>query len=221
MPKVKRARVPAWKKKGKRMMRRRKPTINVNRALQPIAQRAIVKMKYAETIMTSASGQYTYNLNSIYDPNRTGGGHQPYGFDTFATLYNRYRVIATGYRIQCVTSYNGAPLQIACQPANEVLTFTSISEMKENPRSKYVTVSPGGPAVYLKGKCYIPSLVGRNKQQYMADDRYQSIVSADPSELAVLNIKTQTISDVDTAVTLNVLLEYTVEFFDVKHLAQS
>jgi len=200
---------------------RKRPTINVNRALQPVAQRAIVKMKYCETITTDATGNYQFNLNSVFDPNRTGIGHQPYGHDTFATLYNRYRVISCGYRIQAVQTATGAPIQLAVQPANEILLPGTVSEMKENPRSKYVTVAPGAAAVYLKGKVYLPSLVGRSKSQYMSDDRYQAQVGASPSELAILNFKSQTISDIDSAFVCNVMLEYTVEWFDVKHLSQS
>lgn len=219
----------AWRKRGKgkprRVMKKRvwrkRKTVNVNRALQPIPQRYICKMKYAETIVTSALGEYRMNLNSIFDPNRSGVGHQPYGHDTLQTLYNRYRVISCGYRIQAVQTSTGAPIQLGVLPSNEQLTFTTISELKENPRAKYVTVSPGAPAVYLSGKVYLPSLVGRNKAQYMADDRYQAEYGASPVENAILNIKSQTIGDVDSSFTCNVLLEYTVESFDVKNLGQS
>lgn len=219
----------AWRKRGKgkprRVMKKRvwrkRKMVNVNRALQPIPQRYICKMKYSETIVTSALGEYRMNLNSIFDPNRSGVGHQPYGHDTLQTLYNRYRVISCGYRIQAVQTATGAPIQLGVLPSNEQLTFTTISELKENPRAKYVTVSPGAPAVYLSGKVYLPSLVGRNKAQYMADDRYQAEYGASPVENAILNIKSQTISDVDSSFTCNVLLEYTVESFDVKNLGQS
>jgi len=49
-------------------------TTNVNRSLQPIPDRYICKMKYAETIQTSATGQFQYRLNSLFDPNFSGGG---------------------------------------------------------------------------------------------------------------------------------------------------
>jgi len=65
----------------------------VNKALQPIPQRYIATMKYSQTFLLSdVSPGWTFNLNSIFDPDRTGTGHQPYGHDTFQTLYNRYRV---------------------------------------------------------------------------------------------------------------------------------
>lgn len=209
--------------KGRRAVKR-KPTGLVNRALHPIPQRFITKMKYAESIQTDANGRYYFNLNSIFDPNGSGVGHQPYGFDTLATLYNRYRVISCGYRIQTnsTTGTVGQSFQVACQPANEVLTVFSMSEMKENPRAKYIIQTTGGGSMTLSNKTYIPSLVGRTKFQYMADDRYQALVTGSPQELAILNLLTSfNGTDTPGPLNLNIMLEYTVEFFDIKHLAQS
>lgn len=213
--------------KRKVMARRRNPgrRLIINTALHPIPQRFITKMKYSEQISTDASGQYYMNLNSIFDPNRTGAGHQPYGFDTLATLYNRYRVISCGYRIQVNWSGNVTacqPVLAAALPSNEPLTFLSAAEARENPRAKYITQTFGGEAQTLRGKVYIPSLVGRNKAQYMADDRYQALTTGSPQELAILNIITASGGlDTPNSCTLQILMEYTVEFFDIKNLAQS
>lgn len=192
----------------------------VNNALQPIPQRFIVKMKYAEDVFTNASGLFTFNLNSVFDPNRTGGGHQPYGYDQFATLYNRYRVISCSWRVTAPSSTG--TVQLGCIPTNEPIVPATFAELKENPRTKYVIQHVGGNVQLNKGRSYIPSLVGRTKAQYMADDRYQATTLTDPSELAVLNIMAANNGGVGlNGQVLNVLLEYTVEFFDVKPLAQS
>lgn len=203
-------------------MNRRKgrKTVNVNRALQPIPQRYICKMKYAEDVQTDGlTGMYRFNLNSIFDPNRTGTGHQPYAFDTLASLYNRYRVIACGWRITAPSIT--AIRQLGTIAANEALSFATFAELKENPRAKYVTQMSGGNAIVVSGKSYLPSLVGRTKAQYMADDRYQADTTTSPAELAILNVLVGSSLGVPIASDLNVLLEYTVEFFDVKPLAQS
>jgi len=221
MPKLfkRRGRRPA--RKGRKGGKRRGYKTNSNlRSLNPIAQRYICKMKYAETVATDAAGLYSFNLNSIFDPNRTGVGHQPYGHDTFQTMYNRYRVISCSYRV--FAPRNDQTIQVAVQPANEVLAPTTVAEMKENPRSRYITQSPGGQVVALSGKVFIPSLVGRTTAQYMADDRYQAIFGASPAELAVLNMLVGTGADSPLGNSaLNVELVYTVEVFDIKHLAQS
>lgn len=54
-------------------------------------------LHYRESILLSSTTLLptafnNYSMNSIFDPNRTGTGHQPYGFDQLATFYNRYYV---------------------------------------------------------------------------------------------------------------------------------
>jgi len=206
----------------RKRLARRPARVNVNRALQPVPQRYICKLKYSDIVVTSAgSGMAYLNLNSLFDPNRTGFGHQPYAYDTLSTLYNRYRVISCGWRLHVVHGATDAPTTTACQPANEELLPTSMSEIRENPRAKYVVAQPGGGIQYLTGKTYLPSLVGRTKSQYMSDDRYQAQVTASPQELAILNIATASGADSFVSRSVNILMEFTVEFFDQKHLGQS
>lgn len=219
----------------KRLARRPRgyPTL-INRSLQPIAQRTIVKMKYAEAVtpqMTTglSSAVYRFNLNSIFDPNRTGTGHQPYGHDTFSTMYNRYRVIGVKWNIQCVApSGTDLPLQVAALPANEEQGSSgdSASSIRELPRARYITQGyAGAPVRSLKGYTSLPSLTGRTKAQYMADDRYQAQVGSSPQELAILNIIVSFMNEFAVGSTiyppLNIEMTYVVEFFDPKVLAQS
>jgi len=209
-----------WKRKSSNRKRTGYKTNNiVGKSLNPIPQRSIVQMKYCADVATDSSGMYKINLNSVYDPDKTSTGHQPYGRDTYASLYNRYRVISCSWN---VTATSPDALILAAQPANEDLLYAGIAEMRENPRTKFVIQNYGGSTARLMGRTYIPSLVGRTKAQYMADDRYQAAINNDPSELAILNIMAATGGGVSiTSLNLNITLEYTVEWFDVKHLAQS
>lgn len=229
---VRRGAIKRKGRKGKLFRRRRNPTVNVNRALQPFAQRYIMKMKYCDSISQVGPGlggltQFTFNLNSIFDPNRTGIGHQPYGHDTMSAIYNRYRVIKCNYVISGLatggTSGDSYGI-IAALPANEVIALTGgVNEAQENPKCKYVTQAPNDGSKVLRGSVYIPSLVGRTKSQYMADDRYQAAFGTSPSELAILNVFTGLLNGAGETITakLNVMLEYVVECFDYKQLVQS
>lgn len=200
-------------------------TTNVNKSLQPIASRYICKTKYATTIATSSGiGQYIFNLNSLFDPDRTGIGHQPYGYDTLSTMYNRYRVISCSYRVNQSSASTGTPVVIGAMPSNDqLIVFTNMGEMIENPRAKYVAQNVGGGVTYLTGNSYIPALMGRNKAQYMADDQYGSVVTGSPGELALLYL--QTFNGFDGTnlggIGLHVVLEFVVEWYDVKHQIQS
>ncbi len=62
-------------------------------------------MRYSEQISLSTGTiqgfygtEYSFRLNSLFDPDFTSGGHQPYGFDQIAAWYNRY--IVTRVRIE-------------------------------------------------------------------------------------------------------------------------
>jgi len=45
------------------------------------------------TISSGAYTQYIWSCNGIYDPQTTGAGHQPRGFDQMTALYNHYTVL--------------------------------------------------------------------------------------------------------------------------------
>lgn len=63
----------------------------------PFPDSRIITMRYCESfsidggIGTPAS--YLFRANSIFDPNYSGTGHQPYGHDQIAALYNHYEVV--------------------------------------------------------------------------------------------------------------------------------
>lgn len=207
--------------KPRRRAPRRKIT-NVNLvSMTPIAQRYITKMKYSQPAVLAVTNGYVQvmNLNSVFDPDRTGVGHQPYGFDQLAALYNRYRVIGCSYNI---TAYNGTtPIRFGALPTNEVPPIGNLDELCENPRSRWAIQVPGGNTKMIKGYVSIPSLTGRTKAQYMADDRYQSTVTGNPQELALLSIYAQTLANVNVDVNVTITMNYTVEFFDPVPLDQS
>jgi len=222
----------------KRMMRRRarKPTVNVNRSLQPFAQRYICKMKYAEVRQVSGPiggglVQYNWNLNSVFDPNLTGIGHQPYGYDQLVDLYNRYRVFRVDYAISAYNSEAAGTTAsvIGALPSNEPFTSSGgVAELMENPRAKYITQINGGGLKVLRGSISLPSLVGRSKAQYLADDRYQALATSSPAEQAILNIMAGAISGTSgsggtatNTMNLSISLVYHVEWFDAKIQLQS
>lgn len=217
------------RKYGKRMSKQQ--LTNVNGALRPFAARYITKMKYAETLnVTGGIGSgfttYRFNLNSLYDPNRTGIGHQPYGRDELNAIYNRYRVISCKYVISAYNSGSSGDAYsvVAALPANEEVTLSGgMPQVQETPRAKYITQAPNAALKVLKGKVYIPSLVGLTKTQYMADDDYQATMDSNPNSLAILNVYAGAITGAaETNTTkLNVVLEYTVELFDPKQLPGS
>lgn len=205
--------------------KKQQTTISVTKALTPIPSRYITRMKYAEAVPMSSAGMSTYrwNLNSIWDPNRTGIGHQPYAYDQLSTLYNRYRVISCRYVVSAIA--DGSNIQCAVLPSNDASPpISNVSECRENPRAQYIVQNPGGNLKVMKGKVNLPQLMGRTTEQYMASDKYEAIVTSSPTEIGILHVFTQGFNDDPTFnpnATINILLEYTVEFFDPFNQEQS
>ncbi|AYP28762.1 MAG: putative capsid protein [Cressdnaviricota sp.] len=195
---------------------------------QIIAQSVMANLTYSEsTYFTSATGVpnvFVWNLNSVYDPNRTGTGHQPKGFDQYAALYSKYRVTKVKYTVYLSnqTSYDSA---VCVAPTNFLLSSSMPPDvMNEFPGAQFeycprVTV---GLPKELKGSVDLAKLTGRDSKSYLADDIYASDVATSPSELMMLNIAIQDVTGAQSVtVYYNIKLQYQVLFFDPKDPGQS
>ena len=77
-----------------------------NLPLGGIPDRKTARLKYVELISMDASALasavpllYHFRANSLFDPNLTGVGHQPRGFDELAAIYDHYCVIGSKIKV--------------------------------------------------------------------------------------------------------------------------
>lgn len=77
--------------------------MSLSKFFDPFPERMFVLLRYSETVnLNSAAGSLARNIfraGSIQDPNLTGVGHQPYGHDTYASIYNHYRVVKSVVKV--------------------------------------------------------------------------------------------------------------------------
>lgn len=68
-----------------------------NRAPSAYEGEKIIELPYSQYLSVGASvgvsAPQQYKINSIYDPDLTGSGNQPLGRDTWAGIYNYYKVL--------------------------------------------------------------------------------------------------------------------------------
>lgn len=98
--------------RGRQMVGRPKFVL-YNRLLQP---KVITKLTYCDTkTLAGSSGSigHWWRLNSIFDPDQTGGGHQPAFHDQWANLYQSYRVLATTWTLRFIPARQINTIQIA------------------------------------------------------------------------------------------------------------
>ncbi len=96
--------------------RRRKSTTALFNGLA--GKRRVVKMRYCERFSLDATAgavaHKTFRLGSVYDPNFTDAGHQPYLHDQWKAVYGRYLVIGAKMRVQFLSTGTATTGQAIC-----------------------------------------------------------------------------------------------------------
>lgn len=203
--------------------RRVKGTANLTKTISPFPDRTLVRLKYTERVQSNGTAMdYVWNLNSIFDPNLTGTGHQPLGRDQWAGVYNRYRVYKVHYNIRALC--DGATERwFAYAINNDTTAFTNFDQLCESSRSRSMPLVNQKPLT-LKGTSSLPKVNGRTRAEYMADDRYQATMGTSPAEticlhLGYINAAGTTVAA--NAITMDVTFYFYVELFDAIQLTQS
>lgn len=181
-----------------------------------------ISMKYSEplafTTTTGLAYDYQFNLNSIFDPNRSGGGHQPLGHDQWATLYGRYRVDRSTVH---ATWLNAPSVGQMCTVlfSNSVGDITNPAEAIESPFSSSKGMSTSGTCTEITRSQSLNTVTGVTESIYRADDRYQAAFGASPSETIIAHIITFT--PTSASINVNVVVTYYLTLFDHLQLTVS
>ena len=154
-----------------------------NAMANPVPNTRKFSLTYSEqvpctTITGGLSGTgVNISLNDIFDPNKTGGGHQPYGHDQWTAFYTRYKVTWVELKLEWVTGGSEIPAgQTGCwkllnpseYPGGTNITSGLQSfEFKERPRSGLVRLEES--MAPITQKIYLPSIVGATNA---ADGRF-------------------------------------------------
>lgn len=154
-----------------------------------------VTLKYAayvsNTVASGVATVHTMNLNSCFDPDRTGVGTQPYGWDQYSALYNRYRVLRTGWKVSFVST-TGTWIAFVV-PVNGLLntaptTAQTFADCCMNPRAKTCTIGLNAEPEIVRGVISLNELNGVTRTEYLGDDRFEAAVTGSPTEIMTLAI---------------------------------
>lgn len=211
--------------------------VQVQRGITPFASEFVCKFRYAElvTLATTSSvntaSTYSYRLNSLYDPNYTGTGHQPYQFDQLTPIYNNYIVYRTGFKVTFRADFttNGV-FAGASVFADTNVTDSASGKTLSELREKAVTqVRPIATQDNRQNYTSLQALVemhrvfGLSKVAYEGElDQYGAVYNASPSrtaylELCIVDPGANTSSDC----MVDVELEYHCKLYGYKGPAQS
>lgn len=188
----------------------------------------LFKTRYVETQVSIDPGlagfpaSVVYNVMSLYDPNFSGTGHQPIGFDQIMPLYQHYTVIGVRARVTLTnmdTSYAQTCI-LHIQPGGSPIT--NIPEIIENGRNRYVVLPPlgtGGSTKTMTMNFSARKFFGR---KVLSDDIFRGTATTSPPEGAYLHVTVapQNANDT-TAVRATIHLEFISILTEPKVLASS
>lgn len=125
------------KRYARRSLRTKWPT-----PLVPFARRCF---RYNDTGFSGATATpgyvywYVFRGNSLYDPDYTGIGVQPYGYDQLTGLFGKFRVAGSKIKIWTRTkTTEQAPLKIAIWPQETATQTTDFADLAVRPGSKTI-----------------------------------------------------------------------------------
>lgn len=154
--------------------------------------------KYSDTqidLNPGAGGllvSHLFACNGLYDPDISGAGHQPLGFDQLMPMYDHYRVIGSRIRVTFSNHDTTYPqiVGIHCQD-NTTVSEGSVDPLIENGRTRWTKLATEGSGGSVKTLQYNWSAKNFFGKSSLNGDRYQGTVSANPTEMAYFRLFAQ------------------------------
>lgn len=181
---------------------------------------------HEQTSTAGSISYYRYSCNGAYDPDITGSGHQPLGFDTMMTYYEQYTVIASKISVTFVAE-SGAPMRCVVYLAPDTTNLTNVGDAIENGlvKTKMITGTSGGgfhQMCQLNVGCDIPTYFGRKRGTEIIEDvTLSGTVAANPTEQAYFIVASWAAVNTTTSILgFDVLIEYDVVFWEPRKVAQ-
>jgi len=162
---------------------------------------------------------HIFSCNGVFDPDITGVGHQPKGFDQIMPLYDHYTVLKS--RIACTFYPNGTNIfRCGIVVVDSTSEYTNLSQVGEVPTAKSTCVMNGSSA-----DCKTVS-VGVFPLKFLGmkfgEDTTRGSASSNPAEGCFFHVYVGSASGADpVAIFFDAKIWYTVVFHEPKILAQS
>lgn len=187
----------------------------------PLGRTRKVEFVYGDSVILNAGSgtgiQYLFSCNSCYDPDRTGTGTQPRGFDELMALFDHGTVISARLDAGIYNTNAGAQL-FSIGVRDTVVTTPTFKEMLEQPQIVWTHVpgTEGGGCANLTMTVNPNKFLGRSKP--LSEDSLRFSASSNPSEECFFVLSTGDISGGDPgAVYVNVRIVYTCILTEPKH----
>lgn len=209
------------KKIYRRRNYRRKNTPST--AAGPLATKLKAKLIYHETVnmdpgVGGLASSQVFSANGVFDPNITGGGHQPRGFDQLIALYDHCTVIASKIHLQLANNDQTNPNLVVLSLRDNSAAVPSVDDVMEYRfvKQKVLGIEGGSCTGQIGMQCNPNRYLGKSKPLNNSDLR--NSVGSNPVEQAYFHLSCLPVDGVtnSASVSAQVRIEYTVIFTEPK-----
>lgn len=238
MPYYRRYRKPAtatrkryWRRAKKLKYKKRfaKASIKQLKRGTIIPDRYFCRLKFNQTLdyrptVANPTSRQLWRGNSAYDPDQTGLGGQPLGFDQIMALYDNYRIYASSIKIQIMPLSTGSGnfIKWSLYPSNTPSNDVSPDIGAEHPYAKSdFSASANQNFRTIRNFMSTKRILGY--KNIMTNDNFIGTAGTNPTSQWYWILDYLTVGGVNNIDPgyLNVTITYYCEFFNRKDLAQS
>lgn len=191
------------------------------------------KLFYCENGIGSTSSAglcttYFFSANGMFDPNVTGTGHQPMGFDQMMLMYEQYSVTSAKISVTFVNASASNILDsVGLYLSPDTTNITVISRLLENGNIVWTTLMPVfliGSVKTLSLEVDIATYFGKNlnKRAITLDSDLYGTAAANPNEQCYFGLLSFDPTGTNVVTTDFVVeIEYEAIFWEPRKLTQS
>ena len=180
----------------------------------------MARLTYVQKVDLTAMGNnqaalWFFRANSIFDPDATGlsGGGQPYGRDTYASIYNHYQVMSSIITVSSNTLANPDFMGVGIimdDDASVTASKRSAKELCSRKGSTFRTWNKGGMNHVISRKFDTKYFVNKNGQQTSMGAN-----APDGYYFGIFNMCDEVSNTLNCVVTIT----YTCKFWELRELS--
>lgn len=187
-----------------------------NQLADPFPSRTTAVLRFSKNLSLDASvpvaANNVFRANSIFDPDQTGIGTQPYGHDQYAAIYGRYRVKAAYITVQNTSTGNNACMGVTVR-ASTSLTVDAI-DLREIKGTVWTPLANTPDSKKISQKWNLSDMV--------STDGTEAVFGTNPASETYFHVWVSSNGIADpAAVGVAVDIAYVVEMWDPLRLAAS
>jgi hypothetical protein len=170
---------------------------------------------------------YYFTANGLYDPNISGTGHQPVGFDNLMALYEQYTVLHSRIEITMVGfSDDAARVAVYLNPDSSTLALPQLMENGLLATDVVIASADNAGDGYHRIKrltlaCDVPDYFGRSREAVIADPNLLGTAAANPTEQVYFAIAAWSPFGAGTSVSIDVVISYDSLYWEPRKVTSS